>query len=125
MNTIKVPVMKEIMMQGLLNSITQNNQSNTETVIVTENGISSFKVQVKPEPIEATMLRKYLNGEYLNPIGPLTLLQTKVHEIRKKFLKSGMTYKDMVEYNKAAKDLGIQYNKNVVEDEDEDDEEHE
>jgi hypothetical protein len=26
------------------------------------------------------------------------------------FFKSGMTYKDMVEYNKAAKDLGIPYN---------------
>lgn len=62
MNTIEVPMMKEIFMQGLLNNISSNH-CNTKTVIITENGISSFKDQVNPEPIEATILQKYLNGE--------------------------------------------------------------
>ena len=111
MNTIKVPMTKEAMMQGLLNSMVQSTKSNTQTpmLIVKENGVSSFKdqVQVKKEPIEATMMRRYLNGDHLSPIGPLTLLQTNAQQIKRKFLKSKMTYKDCVQYRKHAKKLGL------------------
>jgi hypothetical protein len=62
---------------------------------------------IKPEPIETTMFRQYINGDHFKPIGPLTFLQSNVQQIRNKFLKSGMTYKDFEQYNKDAKKLGL------------------
>jgi hypothetical protein len=103
MNTIEVPMMKEMFMEGLLNSITQN----TQKVMVIENNICSMKDK-KVEPIEATMLRKYLNGEYFNPIGPLTLEQTQIQKLRNKFNKSKMRVKDIEEYKKSVNWLKLQ-----------------
>lgn len=68
-----------------------------------------------------------MEKENLFFFGPLTLLQTKVREIQRKFTSSEMKVKDFVEYNKAAKDLGIPYHEIDKEEHDYEnfDEEHE
>ena len=77
MNTIEVPMTKEMFMGSLLRSVGEGCEEGKE-------------------------LKKYLNrtlsGEYSGPIGPLTTKQTKLQQRRLKFLNSPMKYKDFQEY---------------------------
>jgi hypothetical protein len=77
MNTIEVPMMKEMFMGSLLRSVGERCEEGKE-------------------------LKKYLNRtltcEYSSPIGPLTMEQTKLQQRRLKFLNGPMKYEDFQEY---------------------------
>lgn len=104
-NYVEAPMLKKMFMEGLLNSITQGTASHK--VMVMEGNICTIKDVCNPEPIEATMMRRYLNakekGEYLNPIGPLNEALTVFREVEKRFFSKEATPKTSKEYFKAHK----------------------
>jgi hypothetical protein len=88
METIQVPMMKEMFMSGLVKSIGEESEEGKE--------MSKY-------------LTRCLNGEYSSPIGPLTIEQTKLQEIRNKFKRSDMKIEDIKEYDNSIKKLRIFY----------------